>query len=134
MYPGQNISKQPSVFATASTGKSANNIRGFAIYSAWNIPTVKFQSFANKNQPPKLGHATLATLQRKKRYMKVFLIDEMSIFNKINMRDIDMIMKQIKENKPHFVGVCTIAIGDFFQLPPVIPSVVFQLSKGASVH
>ena len=41
-----------------------------------------------------------------------------------------MILKQIKENKLDFGGVCIIAIGDFFQLPPVIPPAVFELSQG----
>ena len=59
-YRGQNICEQSSACVTASTGKTASNISGFTIHSALNFPTDKFQSFAN--QPPKLGHSTLATL------------------------------------------------------------------------
>ena len=51
-----------------------------------------------------------------------------------NVRDSDMILKQIKENKLDFGKVCIIAIGDFFKLPPVVPPVVFELQKGASMY
>ena len=48
-YPGQNIGEQFSVCVTASTEKAANNISSFTIHSFLNLPTDKFQSFANKN-------------------------------------------------------------------------------------
>ena len=56
------------------------------------------------------------------------------MLNEINMRDTDIILKQIKENDLDVGGECVIAIGDFFQLPPVITPDVFKLPKGANVY
>ena len=92
-YPGQNIDKQPFACVTASTGKAASNISGFTVHSALNFSTNKFQSFASKNQPPKVGHSMFVILQHKYHYMKVFLIDEISMLKERNIRDIDMILK-----------------------------------------
>ena len=64
--------------------------------------------------------------------MKVILIDETSMLNERNMRDIDMISKQIKENELYFGGMSIITIGDFLQLSPVIPPAILELPKGAT--
>ena len=66
--------------------------------------------------------------------MKVILIDEISMLNERNLRDIDMISKQIKENELYFGGICIITIGDFFQLSPVIPPAILEFPKGASMY
>ena len=129
-YSGQNIGEQPSVYVTmtTSTGKTATVISAFTIQPALNLPTDKLKDFKNKSYLSKLGHSTHVTLQHKYHYMKVLLIDEISMLNERNMRDIDI----LKENMPEFGGVYIIDINDLFLT--VIPPVAFELPKGAGMY
>ena len=129
-YSGQNIGEQPSVYVTmtTSTGKTATVISAFTIQPALNLPTDKLKDFKNKSYLSKLGHSTHVTLQHKYHYMKVLLIDEISMLNERNMRDIDI----LKENMPEFGGVYIIDINDLFLT--VIPPVASELPKGAGMY
>ncbi|XP_069114560.1 uncharacterized protein [Argopecten irradians] len=107
----------------APTGKAAHNIGGRTIHSLFCIPAN--QGF--KYKP--LDSQQLDTLRVKLNSLKVIFIDEISMvgnrmFNYINMR-----LQQIFATTVAFGGVSVIAIGDLFQLKPVMDCWIFEDMK-----
>ena len=106
----------------APTGKAAFNIKGNTIHSALAIPACQ----SLKNYKP-LDSSRLNTLRSQLGGVKLIFLDEISMvgstmFNvQINNR-----LKDIKGSKENFGGVSIIAIGDLFQLEPVIKILTIQ--------
>jgi len=110
------------VLLLAPTGKAAFNIRGNTIHSALAVPA----SQSLKKYKP-LDASRLNTLRCKLGGLKLILLDEISMvgtamFNvQINNR-----LKDIQGSAKDFAGVSIIAIGDLFQLKPVMDGYVFK--------
>lgn len=110
-----------SVAVTASTGIAATHIGGVTIHS-WTGMGVK------KNLTPQ----ELDSLEGKqylwKRFdtTKVLIIDEISMLSSDQFDTVDQICRAFKRNTKPFGGMQIIAVGDFFQLPPI--------SKGEEVQ
>ncbi len=109
------------VAVTASTGIAATHISGVTIHS-WTGMGVK------KNLTPQ----ELDSLEGKK-YLwkrfettKVLIIDEISMLSADQFDTVDQICRAFKRNTKPFGGMQIIAVGDFFQLPPI--------SKGEEVQ
>ena len=106
----------------APTGKAVFNIKGNTIHSALAIPACQ----SLKNYKP-LDSSRLNTLRSQLGGVKLIFLDEISMvgstmFNvQINNR-----LKDIKGSKENFGGVSIIAIGDLFQLEPVIKILTIQ--------
>ena len=106
----------------APTGKAAFNIKGNTIHSALAIPACQ----SLKNYKP-LDSSRLNTLRSQLGGVKLISLDEISMvgstmFNiQINNR-----LKAIKGSKDNFGGVSIIAIGDLFQLEPVMDRYIFK--------
>ena len=123
VFPGQNSDEQPSIAITASTGKAACNVEGTTVHSAFKLPR------HGENAIPKseLRGKELQTLQMKYAHLKVLIIDEISMVGRLTWDDLNKFLRQIKNNdKADFGGVSVLVIGDFFQLPPVKQSAIFE--------
>ena len=104
-----------TVLLTAPTGTAAFNIHGSTIHSAFGI----FKSLS-------ADHATLSeekinSLRSKLESLKILIIDEVSMVNKRMLFFIHRRLCQVKKTLESclFGGVSIIAVGDFYQLPPV---------------
>ena len=120
--PGFCFNKQ-SVAVMAPTGTAAFNVRGNTIHSALGIP-------ANKNlSGPFLSlHAEkLATFQSEWCQVQLVIIDEISMVGSRMLHYIDERLRQIKAIDMPFGGVNVLAVGDLYQLKPVMDSWVFEV-------
>lgn len=116
----QNSPDNLHVLLCAPTGKAAHNINGATIHSSFCLPVG--QGF--KYKP--LDMQQLNILRSKYMHLKVIFIDEISMvghgmFNFINLR-----LQEIKGCKKLFGGVSIIAVGDLFQLKPVMDGWIFS--------
>lgn len=103
-----------SVAITASTGIAATHIGGVTIHS-WTGMGVK------KNLTPQELDALEGKQYLWKRFdtTKVLIIDEISMLSAEQFDTVDQICRAFKRNQKPFGGMQIIAVGDFFQLPPI---------------
>ena len=102
-----------SVLLTAPTGTAAFNIEGVTIHTAFSISTTITLPY----QP--LKEETLNTLRTRLGNLQLLIIDEISMVNHKVLTYIHGRLCQLKHNKKPFGDVSVLAVGDFFQLPPV---------------
>lgn len=117
--PGENPDNL-KILLCAPTGKAAHNIGGNTIHNTFSIPVGKGFKF----KP--LDMQQLDTMRCKYHYVKVIFIDEISMvgsgmFNFINLR-----LQEIKGCTKPFGGISVVAVGDLFQLKPVMDSWIFK--------
>ena len=122
--PGQNIDKEPSVFVTASTGKAAANVDGSTLHSAFVLPIYdEGRAYVQKRD---LSGDELHNLRLKFKYLKVLLIDEISMIGKRSFDDLNRRLQEIKQIQEPFGEVSLLLIGDFFQLPPIKQNPIYK--------
>ena len=110
------------VLILAPTGKAAYNVKGNTIHSALATPACH----SLKNYKP-LDSSRLNTLRCKLDGVKLIFIDEIStVGNTMFNVQINRRLKDIKGSPLPFGGVSIIAIGDVFQLQPVMDSYIFK--------
>ena len=117
--PGTDPEKT-KVLLTAPTGKAAYLIKGYTLHSAFCIPAN--QGF---NYKP-LTHDKLNTLRCQLGDLKVLFIDEISMVGNRMFSFINKRLQEIMGLSKRFGGVNIIAIGDLFQLKPVMDAWVFK--------
>ena len=123
---GENFN-EVKILLLASTGKAAFGIKGSTIHSTLAIPACQ----SLKNYKP-LDSSRLNTLRCKLCAVKLIFLDEISMvgntmFNVlINNR-----LKDIMGSSDVFGGVSIIALGDLFQLEPVMDGHVFKNMKNS---
>ena len=83
-YPNQNLD-QPSVLVTASTGKAATGINGIKLHSAFHLSVKSGLKFYEYKKP---SDQTLHILRSKYQYLKVLIIDEISIIETLGHLDL----------------------------------------------
>jgi len=110
------------VLMLAPTGKAAYNIKGNTIHNALAIPAC--QSLKNYKR---LDSSRLNSLRCQLGGLKLIFIDEISMVgNTMFNVQIDNRLKDIKGSPLPFGGVSIIAIGDLFQLQPVMDDYIFK--------
>ena len=107
-----NQNLQP-VFLTATTGLAAFNVDGFTIHSLLKIIKPRKGAYLP------LGENVLNTMNTKLGEMKILVIDEVSMMGSQILEYVHKRLGQLKHNKELFGGICILAVGDFYQLPPV---------------
>lgn len=106
----------------APTGKAAYNIKGNTIHSALAIPACQ----SLKIYKP-LDSSRLNTLRCHLGGVKLIFLDEISMVgNTMLNKQINNRLKDKKGSKEDFGGVSIVAIGDLFQLEPVMDGHIFK--------
>ena len=107
---------QIKVILLAPTGKAAYTIRGNTIHSTLAIPANQ----SLRNYKP-LDSSRLNTLRCQFGGVKLIFVDEISVVgNSMFAIQLNNRLKDIKGCREDFGGVSIIAIGDLFQLEPVM--------------
>jgi len=113
---------ETKVLMLAPTGKAAYNIKGNTIHSALAIPAC--QSLKTYKR---LDSSRLNTIKCQLGGVKLIFIDEISMVgNTMFNVQINNRLKDIKGSSLPFGGVSIIAIGDLFQLQPVMDGYIFK--------
>lgn len=118
----------------AMTGVASNQLpNGHTCHTALAInPTTSVNRF-----PAKLTATQLEKTRRRLRHdqLRIIFIDEASHVNSETLAIIDQRLCEITGYDEPFGGLAVILMGDFFQLPPVIPPVpLFQSAMRFFVH
>ena len=112
---GENFA-EVNMLMLAPTGKAAYTIKGNTIHSALAIPAC--QSLKNYKS---LDSSQLNTLRCQISGVKLIFLDEISMVgNTMFTVQIDNRLKDVKGSALPFGGISIIAIGDLFQLQPVM--------------
>ncbi|XP_077967734.1 uncharacterized protein LOC144421969 [Styela clava] len=113
---------QIRVLLTASTGVAAYNIKATTIHSTFSIPvqaTIPYRPLAEEK---------INTLKCRYENLELLIIDEISMVDYKLLSYIHGRLRQIKSASDEFPfgKVSIIAVGDFYQLPPVKASPLFK--------
>ena len=99
----------------APTGKAVHNIKGHTIHSAFHIPV---------NRPlynyTKITWDNLNTYHAKYLNLKWIICNEISMVSNYMLRFIHLRLQEIMGNNLIFGGFNIIAVGDLYQLKPVM--------------
>ncbi|XP_074549060.1 uncharacterized protein LOC141807175 [Halichoeres trimaculatus] len=103
---------QPAVLLTAFTGTAAFNISGKTLHSVLKLP--------RSLEPPYQGLGnTLDEVRAALSSVEILIIDEISMVSKKLFAYVNWRFQQIKGNRSPFGGISVLAVGDFYQLPPL---------------
>jgi len=109
---------------TAPTGVAALNINGSTLHRQFSIP------FSIKDPISQaIFNVRFFNAERRKFIMEleVLLIDEISMVRSDVLTYIDYLLRNLRGEDSPFGGVRVITVGDPFQLPPVVPTVIKKL-------
>ena len=116
---------QIKVILLAPTGKAAYTTKGNTVHSALAIPANQ----SLRNYKP-LDSSRLNILRSQFGGVKLIFVDEISMVgNSMFAIQLNNRLKDIKGSKEDFGGVSIIAIGDLFQLEPVMDGYIFKELK-----
>ncbi|KAI5614793.1 hypothetical protein C0J50_11103, partial [Silurus asotus] len=105
----------PTVLLTAFTGTAAFNISGKTLHSILKLPrrlSPPYQALGNSLDDVR---AVLSNTE-------ILIIDEVSMVSKDLFAYVNWRFQQIKGSKKPFGGISVLAVGDFYQLPPLSKS------------
>lgn len=105
-YSDQILTK-PSVLVTASTGKAATGVHGTKLHSAFHLPVKTGNSLLAYRKPK---DEELREMRNKHNFLKVLLIDEISMTSKEIFKHLHLTLQHIKENSLPFGGVSVMPI------------------------
>ena len=123
---GENFN-EVKILLLAPTGKAAYGIKGNTVHSALAIPACQ----SLKTYKP-LDSSRLNTLRCKLRAVQLIFLDEISMIGNTMLNvQINNRLKDIKGSKEVFGSISIIALGDLFQLEPVMDSYVLKDMKNS---
>lgn len=108
-----------SVLLCAPTGKAAFNIQGMTLHSAFHLPL-------NQAELQQLSSSVSNSMAVDLVDLKVVIIDEISMVSSRSFLWIDQRLRDIFLQEKSFGGKHVILLGDFWQLPPVHDSTIFD--------
>lgn len=117
---------EPSI--TASTGIAATHIGGMTIHS-WSGIGVRTQ----------ITDHDLELMMDKDRLVKrlraarVLIIDEVSMLSGDTLAVVERVCRTLRDSAEPFGGLQVVLVGDFFQLPPIMPKVTEEAVKSISL-
>lgn len=109
--------KREEVAVCAPTGIAAINLNGTTLHRTFNIPF----SLADCEYQAKITASKMR--QEKKEYLRkihTLLIDEISMCRSDVLNFIEAVLRFVREDDAPWGGVNLLAVGDPFQLPPVV--------------
>ncbi|KAL6485916.1 hypothetical protein MHYP_G00053080 [Metynnis hypsauchen] len=116
----------PTVLLTSFTGTAAFNISGNTLHSIFKLP--------RNLKPPYQGLGNmLDELRVILSHVQIIVIDEISMVSKELFAYVDWRLQQIKGRKTPFGGVSVLAVGDFFQLPPIGKGKALCISENSAL-
>ena len=108
IYPNHNLDKPCSwdcIYRKAATG-----INGITLHSVFHLPVNSgLKSYEHK----KPSDGTLHMLRKKYQYLKVWIIDEISVMWRETFGHLYLALKTIIQNSSPFGGVSLLVVGDF---------------------
>lgn len=110
-----------NIAVTATTGLASILIGGCTIHSFAGIGVFKSSDKSMVKYICKSGE-----LIERLNFHDVLIIDEVSMFGKLQFELLDIVLKRCRQNDKPFGGIQLILCGDFLQLPPINDSFVFQ--------
>ena len=109
----------PSVIITAFCGTAASNVDGQTLHSSLG--------FTYKNDHHSLGDKTRDMRRAILKYLKLLIIDEISMVKADMLYQLDLRLQEIKEKVGvPFGGIGVLCFGDLMQLPPVQGRYIFD--------
>ncbi|XP_071137022.1 uncharacterized protein [Mytilus edulis] len=115
------------VLLTAPTATAAFNIGGTTLHQAFSLPpTLPFPYIY-------LREDSVNKLRSKLQHLSILIIDEISMVGQRSLLYINERLRQIKQSGNALFGnICVIAVGDFYQLPPVKQKCLYDLRPESS--
>lgn len=101
----------PNTVVLAPTGVAALNVGGQTIHSFFRFPFKIIDEAALADQ----------TKNRLWKKVELIIIDEVSMLRADILDGIDLVLRKSQDSRLPFGGCKVMLVGDFFQLPPVIP-------------
>src|SRR3990167_8285778 len=108
--------RKVGVAITASTGIAATHINGSTVHSWSGIGIKRKLTSRDLSDIGKKGRVA----QRVKK-AHVLIIDEVSMLTADALMMVEAVCRKIRNDKVLFGGLQVVLVGDFFQLPPVVP-------------
>ena len=120
----------PSVFLMAPTGVAAININGTTIHTALPIPK------ECGNSVPAMPDQKRTQMRLSLAELKLIIIDEISMVSNTSLLQIHQRLKEIfvTPNSELFAELSILAVGDFFQLPPIRSATAFSSYKNEAFN
>ncbi|CAB4017809.1 ATP-dependent DNA helicase PIF1 [Paramuricea clavata] len=120
----------PSVLLTAPTGVAAININGTTVHSALAIPR------ECGNNVPAMSDQKRMQMRLSLAELKLIIIDEISMVSNMSLLHIHQRLKEIfaTPSSELFAGISILAVGDFYQLPPIRSGTAFSNYKNDSFN
>ena len=110
---------EPRVLLTAPTGLAAFNIDGITLHFAFMLQS-------NEDQHISADWEKRSAMHKKLNNLELCIIDEISMVGSSTFKCVSETLKKIKRNTNDWGGICILAVGDFYQLPPIGQYLVYM--------